>query len=318
MSTAATPLAEQPASATTSARAAVIGAGLMGHGIAQVLAGAGVEVRVYDLDEAARESVRERVADNLRSLGGDPAIVRRIAPAQSLADAARDADWVFEAVAEKLELKQELFRALDDAAPAAAVLATNTSVMSVTEIASRASGRHRIVGTHWWNPPYLMPLVEVVQTAETDPAVVAATISFLTGLGKTAVHVKRDVPGFVGNRLQHALWREAFNLIDAGVCDPETVDAVIRAGFGMRLGVMGPIETADLIGLDLTLDIHEYILPRLDPPSAPAPGLRARVAQGRLGMKSGEGYESWTPERARERREHLRRELARITGAARS
>ena len=112
------------------------------------------------------------------------------------------------------------------------MLATNTSVMSVAEIGARARARRRIIGTHWWNPPFLIPLVEVVQAPDTDPEVVARTLAFLTALGKTPVHVKRDVPGFVGNRLQHALWREAFDLIDQGVCDPATVDTVVKSGSG--------------------------------------------------------------------------------------
>src|SRR6185295_15965358 len=116
----------------------------------------------------------------------------------------------------------------------------------------------------------------------------------LRALGKTAVHVRRDVAGFVGNRLQHALWREAFDLIDKGVCDAETVDTVVKAGFGRRLAVLGPIENADLVGLDLTLAIHDYVLPELDLPSQPSSGLRRRVANGELGMKTGTGFRTWS------------------------
>ena len=190
------------------------------------------------------------------------------------------ADWVIEAAPERLELKQELFESIDRAAPPAAVLATNTSVIRPSEIAARARHRERILGTHWWSPPYLVPLVEVVQTVETDPQVVDRTMALLEALGKTPVHVRRDVAGFVGNRLQHAMWREAFALLDAGVCDAETIDLVVRTSFGRRLEALGPIENADLIGLDLTLDIHRYIAPRLDPPSEPSAGLRERVARG--------------------------------------
>jgi 3-hydroxybutyryl-CoA dehydrogenase len=164
----------------------------------------------------------------------------------------------------------------------------------------------------------LIPLVEVVQTRDTDPGVVARTIAFLTALGKTPVHVKRDVPGFVGNRLQHALWREAFNLVDQGVCDPETVDTVVKSGFGLRLPILGPIENADLVGLDLTLDIHDYLLPRLDPPSQPSPGLRERVWDGRHGMKTGAGFLDWSPERAEDVRQALRAYLVRVTRQMRS
>jgi 3-hydroxybutyryl-CoA dehydrogenase len=215
-----------------------------------------------------------------------------------LEKAATDADWIFEAAPENLELKQQIFERLDAAARADAVLATNTSVMKVGDIATRARRRGRIVGTHWWNPPFLVPLVEVVQGPETQPAAIQRTIALLEALGKTPVHVRRDVAGFVGNRLQHALWREAFDLVDKGVCDAETVDTVIKAGFGRRLPVLGPMENADLVGLDLTLAIHEYVLPQLDPPSRPSEGLRRRVESGQLGMKTGAGFRRWSDSEA--------------------
>lgn len=298
------------------ARAAVIGAGLMGHGIAQVLATGGLQVAVHDPVPSVLEAVPKRIAENLEALGHDPGAVASITLATTLREAVLGADWVFEAAPEKLELKQDIFAELDDATPAEVVLATNTSVMSVGEIASRARRRQRIIGTHWWNPPFLIPLVEVVQAADTDPEVVARSIRFLTALGKTPVHVKRDVPGFVGNRLQHALWREAFTLVEDGVCDAETVDTVVKSGFGLRLPILGPMENADLVGLDLTLDIHDYLLPRLDPPSEPSPGLRERVREGRHGMKSGAGFLDWTPERADDVRRALRAYLVRVTGRA--
>ncbi len=285
----------------------------MGHGITQVLAQSGMDVAVHDPVPDVLEAVPARVAENLRALDQDTAALNRIVLAPTLEDAVADAEWVFEAAPEKLELKQELFAQLDDATAPDVVLATNTSVMSVTEIAARARVKRRIIGTHWWNPPFLIPLVEVVQTQETDPDVVARTLAFLSAVGKTPVHVQRDVPGFVGNRLQHALWREAFNLVESGVCAPETVDTVVKSGFGLRLPILGPMENADLIGLDLTLDIHEYILPRLDPPSPASEGLRRRVQEGRLGMKTGGGFLDWPAERAEELRRALRAYLVRVT-----
>jgi 3-hydroxybutyryl-CoA dehydrogenase len=217
---------------------------------------------------------------------------------------------VIEAAPERLELKQQLFAQIEAAAPPKAILATNTSVMKVGDVAACARGRGRIIGTHWWNPPFLVPLVEVVQGPDSDPPAIERAIALLTAVGKTPVHVKRDVAGFVGNRLQHALWRGAFDLVDKGVCDPETVDTVIRAGFGRRLPVLGPIENADLIGLDLTLAIHEYVLPRLDPPSQPSPGLCERVQRGELGMKTGSGFLGWLSEGAAEVRNRVFMHLA--------
>lgn len=298
------------AAAQLTGRAAVIGGGLMGHGIAQVLAVAGMDVAVHDPVPEALAAVPERIAANLASLGLSPVAVERVELEPELERAVAGADWVFEAAPENLELKQEIFERLDRAASAEAVLATNTSVMRVGDVAARALRRGRIVGTHWWNPPYLVPLVEVVQGSDTEPATVARTLSLLEALGKTPVHVRRDVAGFVGNRLQHALWREAFNLVDAGVCDAETVDTVVKAGFGRRLAVLGPIENADLVGLDLTLAIHEYVLPELDPPSQPSPGLRKRVEAGELGMKTGSGFRSWSDRDAAEVRQRVLTHLA--------
>jgi 3-hydroxybutyryl-CoA dehydrogenase len=291
----------------------IVGGGLMGHGIAQVLAGKGATVTVTDPDRATLDSVPERIASNLRTIGGDEAIAERVKLAPTVEEAVGDADWVFEAAPERMELKQAIFEELDATAPPGAVLATNTSVMRVTEIAAKTQNPERVVGTHWWNPPYLVPLVEVVQGERTNAGVVARTIALLTQAGKTPVHVKRDVAGFVGNRLQHALWRQALELVDAGVCDAEAIDTVVKASFGIRLAVLGPMENADLVGLDLTLDIHEYVLPTLDPPSQPAAGLRQRVEAGDLGMKTGAGYRRWTAEEADEVRRRLLAHLAAAT-----
>lgn len=290
-------------------RAAVIGGGLMGHGIAQVLAVAGADVRVHDPDADALRAVSDRIAENLAALGLPERALRRVSLHDDMADAVDGAEFVFEAAPEKLELKQSIFEQLDSLTPGDVVLASNTSVMSITEIASKAENRSRILGTHWWNPPFLIDLVEVVQADGTGIAVVERMLEFLAAAGKTPVHVKRDMPGFVGNRLQHALWREAFNLLDEGVCDAETVDTVVKAGFGARLPVLGPVENADLIGLDLTLNIHEYILPRLDPPSEPSKTLRDRVAAGDLGMRTGRGLRDWTPATAAAVRNGLRDHL---------
>jgi 3-hydroxybutyryl-CoA dehydrogenase len=289
-------------------RAAVIGGGLMGHGIAQVLALGGLEVVVHDPLPEALEAVPRRIAANLEALGITADV--RVGLEPELEAAAEGAEWVFEAAPENLALKQEIFERLDAATPPESILATNTSVMRIGDVAARAERRGRIVGTHWWNPPFLVPLVEVVQGADTEPGAIERTISLLRSLGKTPVHVRRDVAGFVGNRLQHALWREAFDLVDKGVCDAETVDTVVKVGFGRRLPVLGPMENADLVGLDLTLAIHEYVLPDLDPPSWPSAGLRRRVADGELGMKTGMGFRAWSEHEAAEVRERVLDHLA--------
>ena len=288
------------------ARIGIVGAGLMGHGIAMVFALAGHEVAVYDAAPAALASLRERVEKNLADLGHDPAVAARVAPADTLAEAVGGADVVVEAALEKLALKQDIFAELEKLAPRHALLASNTSVIPIGKIAARVSTKDRVLGTHWWNPPWLVPLVEVIETEGTSPASVTVMIELLRSLGKTAVHVKKDVPGFIGNRLQHALWREAIALVQNGVCDAETVDTVVKAGFGRRLGVIGPLENADLVGTDLTLDIHQNVLADLDRTAGPLPYLIDLVKAGRLGFKSGEGFRKWTPEQQAE----LRRKVA--------
>ena len=275
---------------------AVVGAGLMGAGIALVFAAAGHRVALFESIEASRDTALARIRDNLSMIGGDPVSASAISLHGDLADAVEDADFVFEAVLEDLPLKQDIFARIEAAARPDAILASNTSVIPITAIMSRLADKSRALGTHWWNPPYLVPLVEVIRTVDTSDAAVNATLALLGTVGKTAVEVKKDVAGFVGNRLQHALWREAISLVTEGVCDARTVDAVVKASFGRRLAVLGPLENADMVGADLTLSIHRYLFPHIDASSTPSPYLEKLVADGRLGFKSGEGFRSWTPE----------------------
>ena len=290
------------------ARIAVIGAGLMGHGIAQVFALAGHEVRIHDTVMANLDTVTSRILANLRELGEDESTVERVEATPHLAAAVRDADYVVEAVLEDLPLKQKLFAEIEQHAPPSAIFASNTSVIPITRIMEKLRHRTRALGTHWWNPPYLVPLVEVIGTRWTAPEAIQWTISLHKAAGKMPVHVKKDVPGFVGNRLQHALWREAISLVERGICDAETVDTVIKASFGRRLAVLGPLENADLVGTDLTLAIHHTVLPDIERRPAPSPYLEALVDKGRLGFKSGEGFRKWSADEQTElRRKVLQR-----------
>jgi len=207
----------------------------------------------------------------------------------------RDADYVVEAAPEDLLLKKKLFAEIERYVRPDTILASNTSVIPITKIMTGLKHRERALGTHWWNPPYLVPLVEVVGTKWTSPRTLAFTIDLHKSIGKTPVHVKKDVAGFVGNRLQHALWREAVALVEHGICDAETVDTVIKASFGRRLAVLGPLENADLVGTDLTLAIHKTVLPEIESRPGPSPYLKKLVKTGKLGMKSGEGFRAWTP-----------------------
>jgi 3-hydroxybutyryl-CoA dehydrogenase len=278
---------------------AVVGAGLMGHGIAQVFACAGHQVSVYDPLPQALATVHERVAANLRRLGLPDEALTRISVHEGLADALEGAAFVFEAAPEDVDLKIRLIEAITTCVAAEVVVASNTSSMPVATYVPRAVGAERVIGTHFWNPPYLIPLVEVVQGELTSPDTVARTMELLRGAGKLPVHVRKDVPGFVANRLQHALWREAMAIVQNGIADAATVDLCVKNSFGLRLAVMGPLETADLGGLDLALNIHEQILPFIDRTPGPLQILRDKVAAGELGMKTGQGFLPWTDETAK-------------------
>ena len=296
-------------------RIAIIGGGLMGAGIAQVFAAAGHAVTGHEPGSGGRGTVRARIAANLTALEKDAAPAEGVAVSADLGAAVAEAQFVFEAAPEKLPLKQSIFADLVRHAPAGTVLASNTSVIPITDIVQGLDTAGRMAGTHWWNPPYLVPLVEVVQTAQTAPQTIATLMALLKAVGKAPVHVKKDVPGFVANRLQHALWREAIAIVAAGICDAETVDTCVKQSFGLRLPVLGPLENADLVGLDLTLDIHNVILPAIDSTPAPSPLLRELVKKGDLGFKTGKGFRAWSAEemtnvRARLTR-HLKRALSR-------
>jgi 3-hydroxybutyryl-CoA dehydrogenase len=286
----------------------VVGAGLMGHGIAQVFAQSGHRVVITDPDAAVLGVALARVGKNLQGLGVEPApVLARMTLESSLETAVRDADLVVEAAPEKLALKQGLFARIAAAAPAHAILASNTSVIPITRIgeALDADARARLVGTHWWNPPHLVPLVEVVRSAYTREDVFDTVFDWLAMVGKRPVKVHRDVTGFIGNRLQHALWREALGLVEDGVCDAEAIDLVVKNSFGLRMPVLGPMENADLVGLELTRDVHRVLFPELKSDTTPSPLLDRLIEEGHTGMKSGQGLFAWPAAEAQAVHERL-------------
>jgi len=286
----------------------------MGHGCAMVFAGAGYPVGLY----SRRAETLEKAVQGMRSdltflaehglgrLEDVEPIVARVSTTQDMAQAVAGADFVLECVAEDMALKQDIFQKLDQMCDPDVVLATNTSVMSPTEIASTSRHRERILGTHWWNPPFLIPLVEVVQTEESPPWVIDLTMGLHRAIGKHPVHAKKDVPGFIANRLQHALWREAISIVERGIADAATVDESLKYGPGLRLPVMAPLENADMVGLDLTLSIHSYVLRHLEDSHEPSPLLKEKVEKGELGFKSGGvGFQTWTPEQQKALRANM-------------
>jgi 3-hydroxybutyryl-CoA dehydrogenase len=302
---------------------AIVGGGSMGHGCAMVFAAAGYPVGMYSRRAETLEKGIEAMRSDLtflaeRGLGRledvEPTMAR-VTTTQDMAEAAADADFVLECVAEDMGLKQDTFQKLDQMCKPDAILATNTSVMSPTEIGSKSQKRDRIIGTHWWNPPFLIPLVEVVQTEVTPAWVIDVTMELHRAIGKRPVHCKKDVPGFIANRLQHALWREALSIVERGIADPKTVDESLKYGPGLRLPVLAPCENADMVGLDLTLSIHNYVLKYLEDSHEPSPLLKEKVAKNELGFKTGGvGYQTWTPEEQKALRSRL---LSYLTKAVR-
>jgi 3-hydroxybutyryl-CoA dehydrogenase len=291
----------------------VIGAGFIGPGIAQLFASKRYAVRLMDIKD---ELLPRAIADIRSSLslmskkgllpeGEIDTIIGRIKTTTDIGEATSDVQLVIEAVTENLELKQRVFQDLDKLCPPETILATNTSVISITEIASKAYRRERILGTHFWNPPYIIPLVEVIKAKETSEETLEITYQFLKAVGKHPVKVMKDVPGFIANRLQHALWREAISIVEHGIADAATVDEAIKNSFAIRLPVLGPLETADMIGLDLTLSIHDYILKYLESSPNPSPLLREKVNRGELGFKTGQGFQTWSAEEAQRAKENL-------------
>jgi len=295
----------------------VIGAGLMGHGISQIFARKGYPVTLMDLNQDLLSSALKNIRSNLTLMADNnigkhneiDSVISRIKTTTDMTEATADTDYVIEAVSENLDLKQKVFRELDSLCKGDTILATNTSVISITEIASKSTLRDRIVGTHFWNPPYLIPLVEVVRGDDTSDETMDRTFSLLQSVGKHPVRVNKDVPGFVANRLQHALWREAISIVEKGIADAATVDECVKYGFGLRLPVLAPMENADMVGTDLTYAIHDYILKHLESSPEPSPLLKKLVEEGNLGFKSGHGFQEWPEEKVEESRKRLQKYL---------
>lgn len=300
----------------------MIGAGFMGPGIAQVFATRGHSVQIYNRSVERLATVHDRVRANLTQMSGYGlidaaeigAIVERIGTTTNLAEACAGAEFVIESIAESLELKQDVFAELDRLCPPDVCLCTNTSVISIGAIGAKTKHPERVMGMHFYQPPFLVPLVEVVRSEATDQRLMDRVFQLLQDAGKMPIYVRKDVPGFVANRMQHALWREAFALIDEGVCDAETVDLAIANSFGIRLPVLGPVANADLIGLDLTLAIHNYVLPHLNASGKPSSTLRKHVEAGELGFKTGSGFLEWNEESIAEKRRRLTVHLMEILG----
>ena len=280
----------------------ICGAGLMGKNIAFVMASNPTyEVGVYDLyetDVAAgiRTNAKQLIAKGALTEEELASRLSRISFTTDLdSELVRRADLVIEAVFEDMKIKRDIFAKLEARCRPDTIFCTNSSVMSPSEISAELQHRERFVGTHFWNPGHLIPLVEVVKSDASSDEVAQTVMDVLASAGKEPVLCKKDVPGFIANRMQHALWREAISIVERGIADAATVDKAVRYSFGLRLPQLGPMENADMVGTDLTYNIHDYILKDLEDSHEPSPLLKKLRDEGKIGFKTGEGFQTWTP-----------------------
>ena len=292
-----------------SERIAVLGLGTMGHGIAQIFASTGHRVRCYDSATRARDTLKDRIRGNMEQKarlglapGLDPEVVLgRIEVVSELEPSVQGADFVVEAVREDLPTKKDLFKRLEDLVSHETVLASNTSTFPMTEMARSLRHPQRTLVTHWFNPPHIIPLVEVVPGRETNEETVGRTMDLLERNGKLAIRLHKEVPGFLVNRIQAAVFREIWDLVEQGVATPEQVDQAVSASIGLRLAAAGPFEIADFAGLDITGHVFGHLLKEIASSRKLPPAVGRLVQEGHYGVKSGRGIYEYTPERIEER-----------------
>lgn len=283
---------------------AVLGTGTMGHGIALLSARAGLNVKMYG---RTNESIDRGISSIISSLNRlvcqgniteeeSQDILGRIKGVKTLEEVAENTDFIIESVAENLDIKQDIFRKLDSLCDENVILASNTSGLSPTEIAKATSKPERVVIAHFWNPPQLIPLVEVVPGDKTSNETVDITVEWVNFIGKKAVKMEKECLGFIGNRLQLAILREAMYIVEKGWAKPEEVDKAMEYGHGRRLGVTGPLCSADLGGLDIFNNISSYLFKDLCNYTEPSKLLEGIVNEKKLGVKSGEGFYKWSKE----------------------
>jgi 3-hydroxybutyryl-CoA dehydrogenase len=297
----------------------VVGAGMMGKNIAFVMtANPALKVTVTDIAET---DVRAGITENCRQLVERgvmtseelEARLSRIAFTTDItSEAVRETDFVIEAVFEDMAVKRKTFAELEALCAREAIFCTNTSVMSPSEISAGLRYRERFAGTHFWNPAHLIPLVEVVKSDATSDETADTVMALLQSVGKKPVLCRKDVPGFIANRMQHALWREAISIVENGIADAETVDMAVKYSFGLRLPQIGPLENADMVGLDLTCSIHDYILQHLESSPHTSPILTELRNNGDLGFKTGKGFQRWTPDEMQAVKDNLNEYLIKV------
>ncbi|MEO8764182.1 MAG: 3-hydroxyacyl-CoA dehydrogenase NAD-binding domain-containing protein [Ginsengibacter sp.] len=279
----------------------IIGCGTMGHSIALAVAWAGLPVTLFGLSSLETEYAQSAISEKLKmlSMNGliEPEMIEeiknRIAITHSIDEIAEGSSFIIECIPENIDLKKDLFANLDKICGPGVIIATNTSGLSPTMIASRTLHPQRTVACHFWNPPHLVPLVEVIRGEKTNDETVKRAFDLLTFMKKKPIEVKKEVPGFVGNRLQFALLREAQYLLEEGIASKEDIDAAVTYGIGRRLPVTGPFVSADMGGLDVFAAIADYLFNDLSNASCSPAGMKKLVAEKKFGAKSGEGYYTW-------------------------
>jgi 3-hydroxybutyryl-CoA dehydrogenase len=276
----------------------VIGGGIMGGDIAIIYAANGWRVDVMSPSEKTRAALPARIEAGLKKLGAEPGRARNVSTHATF----EAIDWasvgmVVEAATEDLALKQQLFAQLERLAGPDVPLASNTSNFPIGEIGKKLEHRGRVLGLHFFMPAHLVPLVEIVSADATDAAVAQEVVELMRALGKAPIWVKKDVPGFVGNRIQHAMMREALYLIEDGICDPEAVDTAVRYGFGFRFIACGPIMQKEMSGWDTNYFVASALYPHLYRNDGPPKVLKGLVDKGHLGMKTKHGFWEWTDEK---------------------
>jgi len=297
----------------------VCGGGMMGCAIAQVFCRIeDAEVTIWnhrqkDVGSMIRDNMKLLVEKGVCTQEYVDSVVERVVLVTDLNDdRVKRAQLVVECVPEVMETKQNLFRDLEGICSTETIFCTNTSVMSPTEISEKCEHKERICGTHFWNPGHLIPLVEVVKTKDTTEEVMQTVIDVMTKAGKKPIYCKKDVPGFVANRMQHALWREAIDIVNQGIADPEVVDDAVKYSFGLRLPQLGPIENSDMVSTTLTYNIHNYVLKYLADNHEPSPILVKMKEEGKEGFKSGEGFMKWDAESIQKSKDDLNEYLIKM------
>jgi len=287
-------------------RVSVLGLGTMGHGIVQAFAMAGVPVLAWDEMPAARDSLTARITRNLAKFveadlldaPAAEAALTRITVASSEREAVAEVPFVTEAIAENLEVKQQVLARIESLMDREAIIASNSSTYPISASGALLQHPDRAVVTHWFNPPHIVPTVEVVGSPLTSERTIETAIALLRHIGKTPVRVNVELPGFLVNRLQIALGREIWDLLDRGVASAEDIDAAVVGSMGFRLAALGPLRVQDFAGLDIHGHVHEHLVKEISSSTEIPPTVRQILDDGHLGFKSGRGFYTYDPETA--------------------